>query len=839
MSSYSTQQVLASYAANVLSAFNGVVEKPTGWLASCPCPGHGSDGKDASPSVRITIGEGGKLLVKCRVGCPTSEILQQIGLHPRDLFPPTGELPMEPLVSNSGTSELAYDEIILRSKLYRETLDSLELVSQHRQSLHARGFSPEEIERYGYKSLRSLDRSAIANSLYNKYRETLYDIPGFEEGNNGGPFVPTYFAGILVPLRHLSGQIIGLKTRRMEGTTRYYLWSTKSCPATNICHVPLHDPELDRGETIRITEGELKADLAFARTGTLTLSVPGVSSWKEALPILQVLAPKRVLLAFDWPDVQSKLGVCHAAHDLAHELMRLGYEVGLEKWDKEKGIDDALKADQPIVTVWGPTVLVELLAMLNSLLTVDEAQDVDAWTASAFPLEVFPPAIASFVQQTADILSCPADYCAAGVMACVSRALGATRVVSLEGGWTETAHLFLCIVAPSASGKSPALKRALKPLKRIQKKIFDQHMEQKATYSAYMRQLKFAKKGNGDMPKKEEKPPTQLWHLWSADITCEAVAGRLMDNQIKHSRRDPSLLIHRDEILGWVRSFNAYRGQGADKEFWLSVFSGEDIKVDRKTNDETVVVDRPAVTVLGGIQPDLLGKIQPEGNTEDGFLPRFLFYFPKPPDAYVPSVVAYDKSLDKVWATSLRRLLAFQPGKSGPKKVRLTEEAAAGWIAWQHALALEQKAPTFDNRMKVFYGKLRQHAARLLLNIHFLRYATGEDENLNPRRIDLETLNRVQKLMLYFANQYTGILWQMPMGPLERRITDFVRWVRLEHKGKVTVRSIYRAKKFGTLGKRDAIELCRLAEDRGFGHLVKEDNRGKVQESFLLSSKTL
>jgi hypothetical protein len=44
-------------------------------------------------------------------------------------------------------------------------------------------------------------------------------------------------------------------------------------------------------EVIRMTEGELKADVATVLTGILTLSIPGVSAWRAVIRVLEQLQP--------------------------------------------------------------------------------------------------------------------------------------------------------------------------------------------------------------------------------------------------------------------------------------------------------------------------------------------------------------------------------------------------------------------------------------------------------------------------------------------------------------------------------------------------------------------
>ena len=81
-------------------------------------------------------------------------------------------------------------------------------------------------------------------------------------------------------------------------------------------HVPLHSRR-SKQRTVRVTEGELKADIATARTGILTLGLPGVGMFARAVPILQELGAEKVIIAFDAdyrhkPAVAAALRAYHA-----------------------------------------------------------------------------------------------------------------------------------------------------------------------------------------------------------------------------------------------------------------------------------------------------------------------------------------------------------------------------------------------------------------------------------------------------------------------------------------------------------------------------------------------
>src|SRR5215212_5153669 len=75
----------------------------------------------------------------------------------------------------------------------------------------------------------------------------------------------------------------------------------------------------------------------------LTVSVPGVSSWRSALPVLKALGFGKVHLAFD-ADVRRNRNVARALSSAFRALDEQGFEVVLETWSEEngKGIDDLL-----------------------------------------------------------------------------------------------------------------------------------------------------------------------------------------------------------------------------------------------------------------------------------------------------------------------------------------------------------------------------------------------------------------------------------------------------------------------------------------------------------------
>jgi putative DNA primase/helicase len=68
----------------LLGRLQGVRTTAAGWDALCPAH------DDRRPSLGLAVGDGGKVLVKCRAGCTTEAVLSAIGLTLADLFPAHG-----------------------------------------------------------------------------------------------------------------------------------------------------------------------------------------------------------------------------------------------------------------------------------------------------------------------------------------------------------------------------------------------------------------------------------------------------------------------------------------------------------------------------------------------------------------------------------------------------------------------------------------------------------------------------------------------------------------------------------------------------------------------------
>jgi hypothetical protein len=318
---------------------------------------------DQKPSLNVTIGENGKVIFYCHV-CPAedrkawcSEVLTKLGLGWADLQPfysnegvrtkksaaSEGIRPdMQARVDRAGDTYFGMldkvDQVAWWHGFYDHLCKHTPLTEIHQQQLERRGLDAERIKTNGYFSLEKVDDNF--NKWYVNHPQSPEDeIRAKNTKNQLRDVLRKNLPreGLFVPIRDADGHILTVLVRR--GGQVKYQWPNGSTP---IPHVPLG---VKPGEEMWITEGPLKADVAYHLSGLPIVGVPGVGSWHTVIPLLEHWGTKRVVIAFD-ADRRTNQAVKHQFESFVRELEERAYEVLIATWPEEagNGIDDALLA---------------------------------------------------------------------------------------------------------------------------------------------------------------------------------------------------------------------------------------------------------------------------------------------------------------------------------------------------------------------------------------------------------------------------------------------------------------------------------------------------------------
>ena len=206
--------------------------------------------------------------------------------------------------------------------------------------------------------------------------------------------------------------------------------------------------------------------------------------------------------------------------------------------------------------------------------------------AGKFPVEAFPIELQQLIRSLAETMTTSVDLVGGSILAVAASAIGQSVNISLNKTWTESPQLYVALVGLAGVKKSPPLKWLTRPLTDIDRDLQE----------TYNRELKAWE----DRDRDQRGPKPVCRRVVVQDITTESLA-------VIHSENPRGLLTYRDELTGWVRSFNQYKGKGADRQFWLSNASGLPLQVDRKGGREGFAVAHPLINVCGGLTPDNLG----------------------------------------------------------------------------------------------------------------------------------------------------------------------------------------------------------------------------------------
>jgi len=423
-----------------------------------------------------------------------------------------------------------------------------------------------------------------------------------------------------------------------------------------------------------------------------------------------------------------------------------------------------------------------------------------------FPTEVFPDAIAALIREGAQALPCPEDFLGVPMVAVLSAAIGNARAIELMPGWRERTRVFGAVVAEPGSLKSPALDLVLQPVYAHQERLKDAYKEAKKAYEQALLEYERAMgawkrdKKAGAPSDKPEEPVMQ--QVFTTDATVEALATVLEHNHF-------GLLLVRDELTGWVRALNQYKGgKGADRQYWLSFWNGAPILVNRKTRKEPLVVQQPFLCVTGCLPPDVLGELSDEQGREDGFVHRIMFAFPDPkPLAWTGTGVqpatraAYAAVIEQLWHLPPRR-----DGEPGPLVRPFTPAGKRAWVEWIGSHFAELNAPALGEELRGPWGKMQGYCARFALMLHECRLVCGDG---TPDGVDEASVYGAAALIEYCKSHARRVYGRLHSTPDDTRAVRAVAWLRKQG-GTATDRDVLTGK---VAGCKKAQEVDALIED--------------------------
>lgn len=284
-------------------------------------------------------------------GTACKEIKEALGLGIKDKKrPPSKKKPEIQVPPSVPQSERAPVEKI--SETFTALLRMLPLTPTHEQKLLERGFTEEQIIKNGYKSTPAFGLKKLAERLV-KAGCTVKGVPGFYLDQDGKWTINfhTNNSGFLVPVRNFDGQILGMQIRAdRPHKDRKYIWLSSSGYHMGVTSgSPVHFVGNEGEETVFVTEGPLKADLAHALSGRTFVAVAGVNLYHNLPPVIERLKAGGTKLLYEAYDMDKLIKLrclkdCQEKCE-ACELKKEGYKTALcpKKAIKRKNIQNGCK----------------------------------------------------------------------------------------------------------------------------------------------------------------------------------------------------------------------------------------------------------------------------------------------------------------------------------------------------------------------------------------------------------------------------------------------------------------------------------------------------------------
>ena len=349
-------------------------------------------------------------------------------------------------------------------------------------------------------------------------------------------------------------------------------------------------------------------------------------------------------------------------------------------------------------------------------------------------MEVFPQKVQQFVSLLNETMNYSPDFLSVAMMFTVATLNGNKYKLKMKEEWHAPTIFWFAAVGEPGTMKSHPISTILKPIGVIDrevKKLYD------LEYAEYERMMVESKE-----KKLVRKPKFRQMKI--TDITLESL------HEV-HSINKRGLGYYRDELVGFLKDMNKYRG-GSDEQFWLESFNNGSYIVNRVSKQANLIEDTN-INIIGTIQPSVLSKITKD-HDGNGLTDRFLYTYSEE-NIYPLNRKDIDPKWIQWWHGSIINANKWFDyiDKSDTVVLTMSDEAADKLVEIDILRCAKQRSEDISDSLKNYLSKAKTYIPRFVLLMALFDTVFDGTE----LEVTIDNVERAEKIMQYFIESSRAI----------------------------------------------------------------------------------
>lgn len=345
-------------------------------------------------------------------------------------------------------------------------------------------------------------------------------------------------------------------------------------------------------------------------------------------------------------------------------------------------------------------------AILTALVSnPSEAEEIP--DAKYFPATYgLPASVQNLINDICVTKQVPVEFVLSPLLVAAGTAAGSNAI--LDGrGYVNCGCLWNAVIADAGANKSYPQSLLLEPLENYNKSLISDGNLAMREWRAEC--AKSGKSTGTAMPQKPAKT-----RIIVNDTTREGLAEILAGSPC-------GVCQVRDELSGFLSDIGRY-GKSGEMQDYLSFWSGKGSSIDRKSSDETILIDRVMYNLCGTIQPAMLSDAFTRQHIGSGFVSRFCFFWPQsiPVKKIEINPANPDMSL---WHSLINKLCSMRGQET---RLTLSQQANEVCMAFEQEIEVKKADSSFPSHLKGVLSKLSIIVLRLACIARMLAIADGD-----------------------------------------------------------------------------------------------------------------